>query len=165
MSVGNNAAVIGPSVKLRGELSGTEDLEFHGEIQGSISLIGALVTIGAKGKVVGNVSAKDIVVLGTVEGNIHAEERADLRASSVVTGEIRAPRLVVEPGADLQVVVTHIEPQEQLEEKTAPVAAASEAKDEAETPTLFNANQGASEADAGTANAKPKPVAAPVVKK
>jgi cytoskeletal protein CcmA (bactofilin family) len=105
MASSEGMAVIGPSVKLRGDLSGTEDLEFHGDVEGSISLTGARLTVGAQGSVRGNVAAREVIVLGRVNGDIVAEERADLRASSVIEGKIFAPRLLIEPEAQLQVKV------------------------------------------------------------
>ena len=93
------AAVIGKSVQIRGEVRGSEDLTVEGVVEGTIALTESRLTIGARARVKANVSARDILVQGTLEGNIDATGRVDLRAGSTVTGDIRAGRLSIEENA------------------------------------------------------------------
>jgi len=92
-------AHIGKSVIIKGELSGSEDLYVDGIVEGKIELEGNNLVIGPNGKVHANVNAKGVVVQGKLEGNIHADERAELRSSAVATGDIFTQRIAIEDGA------------------------------------------------------------------
>ena len=73
-----DVAHIGKSVLVKGELSGSEDLYLDGEVEGSIDLQEHSLTIGPHGRVRANVKARDVVVHGKVDGNIHGTERVEL---------------------------------------------------------------------------------------
>jgi cytoskeletal protein CcmA (bactofilin family) len=96
---GEAAAVIGKSVQIRGEVKGNEDLVIEGLVEGTITMNEHRLTIGANAKVTANVGARDVVVLGTLQGDIHAAGRVELRSGSHVNGDIRAARLSVEDNA------------------------------------------------------------------
>lgn len=92
-------AVIGPSIKIKGELSGGEDLFIEGRIEGKVSLAQHAVTVGAKGRVAADIHARAVQVEGEVDGNIAAEELVVLKKSARVRGDIAGPRVVIEDGA------------------------------------------------------------------
>ncbi len=92
-------ASIGKSVVFKGDLSGDEDLEIEGRIEGQIQLPNHQLTIGAHGRVKAQIEAKTVVVVGHVSGNVTATERCEVQASGVVDGDIRAPRLLIQEGA------------------------------------------------------------------
>ncbi|HXY10622.1 MAG TPA: polymer-forming cytoskeletal protein [Terriglobales bacterium] len=92
-------AHIGKSVNIKGELSGTEDLYVGGVVEGSIDLAGNNLVIGPNGQVKAKVQVKGVVIEGKVEGSIRATERAELRKTAVVVGDISTQRIVVEDGA------------------------------------------------------------------
>jgi len=92
-------AHIGKSVVVRGELSGSENLYLDGEVEGSIELRDHHLTIGPHGKVRASVNARDIVVHGELNGNVHGTERVELKKSAVLTGDIVTQRIVIEDGA------------------------------------------------------------------
>lgn len=92
-------AHIGKSVVIRGELSGSEDLYLDGEVEGSIELHDHHLTIGPHGKVRAHVNARDIVVHGELNGNVHGRERVELKKSAVLSGDIVTQRIVIEDGA------------------------------------------------------------------
>lgn len=96
---GEATATIGKSVQIRGEVKGNEELIVEGLIEGTITLTEHRLTIGANARVTANVTAKDVVVLGSLQGDILAAGRVELRAGSRVTGDIRAARLSVEDNA------------------------------------------------------------------
>src|ERR1700744_5165450 len=96
---GEAAAVVGKSVQIRGEVKGNEDLVVEGLVEGTITMTEHRLTIGANARVTANVTAKDVVVQGSLQGDIHAQGRVELRAGSRVTGDIRAARLSVEDNA------------------------------------------------------------------
>ena len=92
-------AHIGKSVRIKGEVSGSEDIYIDGQVEGSIQLNGNSLTIGPNGSVRANISARNVVVGGTLDGNIQAGERTELRKSAVVTGDVQTTRIAIEEGA------------------------------------------------------------------
>lgn len=93
------AASIGKSVQIYGELKGSEDLVVDGTIEGTITLSGSRLTIGPNAHVQANVSARDVVILGTLTGDIIASGRVELRAGANLKGDIHAARLSIEENA------------------------------------------------------------------
>lgn len=92
-------ATIGPSIVVRGEVSGNEDLVIQGQVDGSVALDTHAVTVGGGGRVKANISGRVITVEGDVEGDLRAEEQIILRGSAKVQGDLKAPRVVLEDGA------------------------------------------------------------------
>lgn len=99
MPAGDAAAVIGKSVQIRGEVKGNEDLLIEGLVEGTITLSDNRLTIGSKASVKANVTARDVIVQGGLQGDINATGRVDLRAGSNMTGDIHAVRLSIEENA------------------------------------------------------------------
>lgn len=92
-------ASIGKSVQIRGEVKGSEDLIVDGLVEGTITLTESRLTVGAHAKVQANVAARDVIVLGSLTGNVTAEGRVELRSGSSLIGDIRASRLSIEENA------------------------------------------------------------------
>lgn len=92
-------AHIGKSVVVRGELSGSEDLYLDGQVEGSIELHDHHLTIGPHGRVKASVNAREVVVHGELNGNVHGTERVELKKNAVLTGDIVTQRIVIEDGA------------------------------------------------------------------
>ncbi len=100
MAAGDSTtATIGKSVQIRGEVKGSEDLLVDGLVEGTITLSDSRLTIGANARVQANVAARDVVILGTLNGNINAAGRVELRAGCKVTGDLRGARLSIEENA------------------------------------------------------------------
>lgn len=99
MSVENAAARIGKSVVICGEVKGSEDLIVDGRVEGTVSLSESRLTIGPNANVAADLAAKDVLILGRVQGNVVASGRVELRAGCTVEGDIRALRLAVEDNA------------------------------------------------------------------
>ena len=95
----STTATIGKSVQIRGEVKGSEDLLVDGLVEGTVTLTESRLTIGANARVQANVSARDVVILGTLNGNISATGRVELRAGCRVTGDLKAVRLAIEENA------------------------------------------------------------------
>ncbi len=91
-------AVIGPSISLKGELSGEEDLMIQGRVEGKIDLK-SNVTVGRNGHIKGDIYGKVISIEGEVQGNLFGEEKIVIRESAVVRGNMRTPRFSLEDGA------------------------------------------------------------------
>jgi len=92
-------ATIGRSVVIKGDISGAESLYIDGRIEGTINFADSRVTIGRNAVIVANVTAKEVVVMGTVTGNIHCTDRLDIRSEGSLTGDVVTPRVSVEDGA------------------------------------------------------------------
>jgi cytoskeletal protein CcmA (bactofilin family) len=92
-------ALIGKSVVIKGELSGSEDLYLDGKVEGSIELRNHSLTIGPNGVVKANVTAKGVIVQGKLDGSVNASDRVELRQSAVVTGDLSTQRISIEEGA------------------------------------------------------------------
>jgi cytoskeletal protein CcmA (bactofilin family) len=86
-------------VVLKGQIYGREDLTIDGEVEGTVELQEHRLTIGPNGKVVATIKAREIVVLGTVHGNVETREKIDIRKEAKVVGDIRTARIVIEDGA------------------------------------------------------------------
>jgi cytoskeletal protein CcmA (bactofilin family) len=99
MAVESSPARIGKTVVIRGEVKGSEDLIVDGRVEGTVSLSENRLTIGPNANVEADLSAKDIMILGQVQGNLVASGRVELRAGCVVEGDVRALRLAVEDNA------------------------------------------------------------------
>jgi cytoskeletal protein CcmA (bactofilin family) len=99
MAVENTPARIGKSVIIRGEVKGSEDLIVDGHVEGTVSLSESRLTIGPNAQVAADLTAKDVLILGKVQGNVVASGRVELRAGCSVEGDIKALRLSVEDNA------------------------------------------------------------------
>ena len=92
-------ATIGKSLVIKGEVTGSESLYIDGRVEGSINLSGNRVTVGRNGVVNASVTAREIVVLGKVKGNLTASDRVDIRSDGSLTGDVIAARISIEDGA------------------------------------------------------------------
>jgi cytoskeletal protein CcmA (bactofilin family) len=99
MSEQSEIAHIGKSVVIKGELSGSEDLYLDGAVEGSIELTGHSITIGPNGRVKANIHAREVVILGKVDGNVNGDERVEVKRSGVLAGDISTQRILIEDGA------------------------------------------------------------------
>lgn len=93
------SATIGPSIHIKGDVSGDEDLMIQGRVEGKINLGKHNVTIGSDGHVKADVHGRTVVVEGEVEGDLRAKEQIILRHTARVEGSIAAPRVTLEDGA------------------------------------------------------------------
>jgi cytoskeletal protein CcmA (bactofilin family) len=99
MATENGQARIGKTVVIRGEVKGNEDLIVDGRLEGTVSLAESRLTIGPNANVAADLTAKDVLIQGRVQGNIVATGRVELRAGSVLEGDVKALRLAVEDNA------------------------------------------------------------------
>ena len=95
-------ATIGRTLVIKGEISGSEALYIDGRIEGKITMPESRVTIGRNGKVDASIQAREVVVMGKVNGNIECSDRVDIRAEGSVSGDISTVRISVEDGAALK---------------------------------------------------------------
>jgi cytoskeletal protein CcmA (bactofilin family) len=115
----NALSVVCKGITIRGEVTGDEDLQIDGELSGSVKLGGARVMIGPEGRVAGNIQAREIIVRGTLKGNLRASERILMGSTGRWEGDGVSPRLAIEEGATVR---GNLEVAETLEKKAAPVS-------------------------------------------
>ena len=126
-------ATIGRTLVIKGEISGSESLYIDGRIEGKINMPESRVTIGRNGKVDASISAREVVVMGKVNGNIECTDRVDIRSEGSVAGDISTVRISVEDGAALKGGIQvrsgdqkHQQPQQQGKQQEAPKPQAPE---------------------------------------
>ena len=94
--------MIGASIKIKGDIVGDENLVIDGDVEGQISLASHDLTIGASGSVTANLSAKVVHIHGTVNGDIEGSELVVVSKTGRVLGNIVAPRVTLEDGAQFK---------------------------------------------------------------
>jgi len=102
VSVPVDQATIGRSLVVKGEITGSESLYIDGKVEGRIALSDSRVTIGRNGSVAANISAREVVILGKVHGNIQVTDRLEIRSEGSLTGDVITQRISVEDGAILK---------------------------------------------------------------
>jgi len=96
------AACITQGIRIKGEITGKEDLFVDGTLEGKLDLGNASCTVGPNGKVKADISAREVIVRGHVDGKVDGAERVQLWNTGRVTGEVRTERLAIEDGAILR---------------------------------------------------------------
>jgi cytoskeletal protein CcmA (bactofilin family) len=102
MKPGEGSALIGKSVSIKGELSGSEDLFIDGLVDGTITLADSRLTIGPNGRVTADLKVRDLIVFGLLNGNVVATGRIELRQSAVINGDVVASRMSIEENATIK---------------------------------------------------------------
>jgi cytoskeletal protein CcmA (bactofilin family) len=97
-----NLATLGPGLTVKGQISGDEDLQIDGKVEGNISLKGQRLTVGQNGEIVSDVHAREVIVYGKVRGNLYAEDRIEVKKDGSVVGNITGGRVLIEDGAYLK---------------------------------------------------------------
>lgn len=120
-------AVIGKSVMIKGQIFSREDLTIDGEIDGSVELHEHRLTVGPNGKLQAGVKAREVVVLGTIHGNVEASDKIDIRKDAKLVGDIKTTRIVIEDGAyfkgSIDIVRPEVKPAAQPAARPAAAAA------------------------------------------
>src|SRR5271170_3324599 len=93
------SAVLGKSVIVKGQIFSREDLTIDGEVEGTVELQEHRLTVGPNGKVMAAIKAREVVVLGTVHGNIETRDKIDIRKEAKVVGDIKTARIEIQDGA------------------------------------------------------------------
>lgn len=94
-----NLACLGSSLEVKGRISGEEDLQIDGKVEGPVSLNGQRLTVGRTGVLNSEVIAREVIVYGKVTGNVRARDRVEIKKDGEVVGDITTARISVEDGA------------------------------------------------------------------
>lgn len=100
--------MFGRGISVKGEIRSLEDLTFEGHVEGPIVCEEGAVTVASGATILGDLIARDVTVLGNVEGQIVATDVVDVRSGSIVTGKVIAKRFILSDGANF---VGRVEPQ------------------------------------------------------
>jgi cytoskeletal protein CcmA (bactofilin family) len=92
-------ARVGAGLHVRGQIYGNEDLQVNGSVEGPIQLGNGKVTVGASGRIIGDIGAREIVVHGSITGNLRAVDHIEIKAAGSVLGDIETARIITEDGA------------------------------------------------------------------
>src|SRR5712692_6654123 len=92
-------ARLGSSLHVKGEITGSEDLLLEGTVEGLVQLDERKLTIGASAKVTADIIAREVVVYGTVKGNLRAKDRIEIKKDGSVNGDLTTARIMIEDGA------------------------------------------------------------------
>src|SRR6267143_5192374 len=101
-SADHHTGWLGSSLRVKGDISGTEDLLIDGSVEGLIQLDGRKLTVGATAKVMADINARDVVVYGYVKGDIRAKGRIEIKKEGSVVGNLTTAQIMIEDGADFK---------------------------------------------------------------
>src|SRR5579872_5606075 len=113
------AATIGKAVKVNGQITSQEDLYVDGDVEGTVELVQHKLTIGPNGKVHAAIKAREVVALGSIQGNVEASDKIEIRKDAKLVGDIKTARIIIEDGAYFKGSIDIVKP----EPKPAPAAA------------------------------------------
>jgi len=94
----SSPAVLGKDVTVTGEIRSHEPLIIEGEVEGTIDVAGHLLTIAPNGKVRASIKAKEIDVLGSLQGNVEGADKIYIRSGARFMGDIHSRAIVIEDG-------------------------------------------------------------------
>jgi cytoskeletal protein CcmA (bactofilin family) len=136
-SENSHNAVLGKSVIVKGQIISREDLTIDGEVEGTVELHEHRLTIGPNGRVKASVKARELVVLGNIQGNVETTDKIDIRKDAKLVGDIKTARIVIEDGAYFKGNIDIVRP-EAAKPAPAPAkpAASSQTSASAASPAL-----------------------------
>jgi len=104
-------ASIGKAVKIVGQIFSKEDLFVDGDLEGTVELLEHKLTVGPNGNIHAGVKAREVVALGTIQGNVEAADRIEIRKDARLVGDIRTARILIEDGAYFKGSIDIIKPE------------------------------------------------------
>jgi len=98
-------------VKIVGQIFSKEDLFVDGDLEGTVEALEHKLTIGPNGTVHAGIKAREVVALGTIQGNVEAAERIEIRKDARLVGDIRTARIIIEDGAYFKGSIDIVKPE------------------------------------------------------
>jgi cytoskeletal protein CcmA (bactofilin family) len=93
---------LGSSLRVKGDITGTEDLMIEGSVEGQIQLDGRKLTVGPAAKVAADINAREVVVYGYLKGDVRAKGRVEIKKDGCVIGNLTTAQIMIEDGADFK---------------------------------------------------------------
>jgi cytoskeletal protein CcmA (bactofilin family) len=142
-----SSASIGKAVKVIGQIYSREDLYVDGEVEGTVEALEHKLTIGPNGVVRAGVKAREVVALGTIQGNVEAHDKLEIRKDAKLVGDIRTARIIIEDGAYFKGSIDIVKPEPAAKPVIKPqqTSAAAPAPAAAAQPVVAHASAGGSE--------------------
>jgi cytoskeletal protein CcmA (bactofilin family) len=137
---GGNAATIGKAVKIVGQIYSKEDLYVDGDLEGTVEALEHRLTIGPNGSLHASIKAREVVALGTIQGNVEATEKIEIRKDAKLVGDIKTARIIIEDGAYFKGSIDIVKPEpakvapQPKQQQQSPAASASHAPAAAAAP-------------------------------
>jgi cytoskeletal protein CcmA (bactofilin family) len=107
-------AVIGKAMVIRGQITSREDMHVDGEIDGTLDMPNCRLTVGPSGKIGAGARAREVEVLGSIDGDVEASRKITIRKGGRLVGDLRTPGIVIEDGAyfkgKIEIVTTEVPP-------------------------------------------------------
>jgi cytoskeletal protein CcmA (bactofilin family) len=139
------SASIGKAVKVVGQIYSKEDLYVDGEVEGTVEALEHKLTIGPNGVVHAGVKAREVVALGTIQGNVEAHDKLEIRKDAKLVGDIRTARIIIEDGAYFKGSIDIVKPEPAKAAAKPPQAAAPPAPAAPAPPVVAHASAGGPE--------------------
>jgi cytoskeletal protein CcmA (bactofilin family) len=95
-------ACLGKTVRIEGKIYSAQDLQVDGEVEGTIELPDHKLTVGAHGRIRAEIKVREILVLGSAQGSVQAQEKVEIRSGAKFVGDIKTTRMILEDGAYLK---------------------------------------------------------------
>jgi cytoskeletal protein CcmA (bactofilin family) len=108
---GGGSATIGKAVKIIGQIHSKEDLFVDGDLEGTVEALEHKITIGPNGTIHAGIKAREVVALGTIQGNVEATDKIEIRKDAKLVGDIRTARIVIEDGAYFKGSIDIVKPE------------------------------------------------------
>jgi cytoskeletal protein CcmA (bactofilin family) len=105
------SATIGKAVKIVGQIYSKEDLFVDGDLEGTVEAMEHKLTIGPNGTVHASVKAREVVALGTIQGNVEAADKIEIRKDAKLVGDIKTARIIIEDGAFFKGSIDIVKPE------------------------------------------------------
>ena len=93
------SATLGKNVTVKGQIFSREDLTIDGEVEGTVECHEHRLTIGPNGRVHAGLKAREIVIYGSIQGNVEATDKIDIKKEAKLVGDIKTSRIMIEDGA------------------------------------------------------------------
>jgi cytoskeletal protein CcmA (bactofilin family) len=131
-------AAIGKTVIIKGQILSREDLYLDGEMEGTVEVPEHRLTIGPHAKLQASIRAREVVVLGCVNGNVEASEKIDIRKDAKLTGDIKTGGIVIEDGAYFKGSIDIVRPTGDAKQSARPAQQSAQAKVEPAAPPVVS---------------------------
>jgi cytoskeletal protein CcmA (bactofilin family) len=105
------SAAVGKAVKIVGQIYTKEDLYVDGEVEGTVEATEHKLTVGPNGLVKATVRAREVVVLGSITGNVEATDKLEIRKDAKLIGDIKTARIIIEDGAYFKGSIDIVKPE------------------------------------------------------